>query len=497
MAQGTNGPWLASLSGDGQVARRGRRGFLIMGGAQALKVLINLIGTLILVRMLAPEAFGLAAMAALVTNFLLLFKDLGLSVATVQQTDLTQTQVSTVFWVNQIAGVAFFVVVAALSPLIAMLFSEPELIPAVSLLAFGFVFGSLGAQHDALMRRAMAFSRVAAIEVGALLAGLIGAIVLIELGAGWWSLIWQRVIQFFLAALGNWVLCNWRPSFKFDWPGVKEHVFLGLHVSAGNLGNYLSRNADNLLIGWWWGPSALGVYAKSYDILVAPGLQVSWPLGQILQPVLARLRDDVDKYRDLVAHAFLAMNLILLPLAATIMVVPDVTIGVLFGEGWDDAIPIAFWLGLALAFQLSGSLLSWVLITQKRGGDLTRATLFNAGVNIVGFLVAVPFGVEAVAMAFALLGLIVRLPFMIFLVGRSGPVTASLLGRSFVVAVCVFAVVMAATFGVDRLLEGMGQVAHLVLVFIFAIVLTCVTCIAVPQTRATIRVLLRQVRPAR
>ena len=36
------------------------------------------------------------------------------------------------------------------------------------------------------------------------------------------------------------------------------------------LADYGTRNLDNLLIGWHFGPQALGFYKKAYDLFVLP-----------------------------------------------------------------------------------------------------------------------------------------------------------------------------------------------------------------------------------
>src|SRR4030043_496507 len=85
------------------------KGRSIRGGAatllgQSAYIAIQTASTAVLARLLAPQAFGLIAMVTAVTNFAHLFKDLGLSMATVQKAKITHGQISTLFWVNGAAG---------------------------------------------------------------------------------------------------------------------------------------------------------------------------------------------------------------------------------------------------------------------------------------------------------------------------------------------------------------------------------------------------------
>ncbi len=53
--------------------------------AQGAKFLLSMVSTMILARLLTPRDFGLVAMVTTVTSFLGVFKDAGLSIATVQR----------------------------------------------------------------------------------------------------------------------------------------------------------------------------------------------------------------------------------------------------------------------------------------------------------------------------------------------------------------------------------------------------------------------------
>ncbi len=81
---------------------RGRavRGGAVTLAAQGARFVIQLGGLAVLARLLTPADFGLVAIVTALTGFVALFSSLGLSAATVQHDDLTDAQVSTLFWVN-------------------------------------------------------------------------------------------------------------------------------------------------------------------------------------------------------------------------------------------------------------------------------------------------------------------------------------------------------------------------------------------------------------
>jgi hypothetical protein len=99
---------------------------------------------------LTPQDYGMIAMITAVTGFITLFKDLGLSMATVQKAKITHEQVSMLFWINVALSAVVMLVVMALAPAIAWFYGEPKLLPLTLVMAIGFVFGGLCVQHSQL-----------------------------------------------------------------------------------------------------------------------------------------------------------------------------------------------------------------------------------------------------------------------------------------------------------------------------------------------------------
>src|SRR5229473_8525800 len=87
--------------------------------AQGARFLLSMVSTMILARLLTPRDFGLVAMVTTVTGFLGVFKDAGLSIATVQRERITHAQVSNLFWINIAVSAVSTLVMAVSAPVIA------------------------------------------------------------------------------------------------------------------------------------------------------------------------------------------------------------------------------------------------------------------------------------------------------------------------------------------------------------------------------------------
>jgi len=291
----------------------------------------------------------------------------------------------------------------------------------VAVLAAGFFLGSLGTQHDALLRRSMAFKRVTVAELSSLALGVIAAVAMAFAGFGWWALVAQKVVQMAAGAAFNWLLCTWRPGFHFNWSEARSQFAFGAHVSGFNFVNYFSRNGDNILIGWYWGAASLGVYAKAYDLLLGPLSQVSAPLHNLMQPLLGRLRDDPARYRAAYLKVMVPANLAMLPIAAIMFVMPAQVVQVLLGPGWQAASGVVMWLGLAVAVQLVGSSTGFVLLSQHRSRDYARLGIASSILTVLSFCIGLPLGIEAVVMCYVFTNMLLIQPMLYYVIGRQGP----------------------------------------------------------------------------
>ena len=149
------------------------RGHTISSGAvtisaQGVKFLLNLVAMMTLARLLTPRDFGLVAMVTTVTGFVLVFKDAGLSLATVQRERITHAQVSNLFWVNVAVSALGSLIVAVAAPVIAKFYHDPLLIGVTLILSTTFIISGLTVQHQALLKRQMCFKSLAFIEVGSM-----------------------------------------------------------------------------------------------------------------------------------------------------------------------------------------------------------------------------------------------------------------------------------------------------------------------------------------
>ena len=128
---------------------------------QWMKFVLHVGSLYVLARILTPGDFGLIGMVTAVTGLILHFKDMGLSMATVQRDKVSHAQVSTLFWINVALSGTIALVTALVAPLIARFYGEPRLTWIALALAGGIFVSGFALQHMALLSRQMRFRAIA------------------------------------------------------------------------------------------------------------------------------------------------------------------------------------------------------------------------------------------------------------------------------------------------------------------------------------------------
>lgn len=464
---------------------RSVRGGAVTIFAQVVKIVAQFGVTIVLARILAPEAFGLVAMVAVVLTFLETFKDLGLSAATVQRATITHQEVSTLFWVNVGLGFVAALLMVPLAPFLAWFYGEPKLVNITLVLGIGFALSGLSTQHLALLRRQMRFSLLASIQMGAEILGMLSAVVAAYLGADFWSLILQRLVWSGVMALGGWVFCGWRPGLPGRLGHVRELLGFGGHVTGSNLVSLFVRNMDQVLIGWYWGATPLGLYDRAYKILLLPINNLNAPLFSVAMPALSRLADQPERYRRTYLGMVEKLSMVTMPCAALLIAAPDLVVRLLFGSQWVAATPIVAWLGVAALYQPVTYTCSWLFMTQNRTAEMFRWGMVSSALSALSIVIGLPFGAVGVAASWAVSGILIRQPALFWAVGRNGPVRPFDMVRAMIPSAVASAFVVAIITGLrmSPLLNTVPLGGTLVALGLCTVFVTLVCFAGLPQSR--------------
>lgn len=389
--------------------------------SQVMQFIIQLGSTMILARILTPDDYGMMAMVVAITGFAGLFLNLGLSTATVQQTEINHAQVSTLFWINAGMGFLLMLIIAGLSPVIAWFYSSPQLAWVVLSLSSIFFINGLVVQQYALLNRQMRFLSLAAIQVGSMLIGVIVAIYFALMDYGYWALVFNNITLTFCSACGAWIAAWWLPSLPRRTAGIGSMVKFGSDIMGFNIVNYFARNLDNILIGRFYGSGPLGFYSKAYQLLMTPIQNLRDPLTRVAMPALSRLQNEPENYRNYYMKFVSILAFISMPLVAFLFVCSDQVINIVLGPQWGEASELFRILALVAFIQPVLSTRGVVLISTGKSRKYLVLGVIGAIITCVSFMVGLPWGAKGVAMGYTVNMYLKIFPFL-YLSFRDTPI---------------------------------------------------------------------------
>ena len=401
---------------------RAARGGLITVFSHGCKFAVGIMATAILARLLTPNDYGLIGMVAVVTNFVSMFKDLGLSLATVQKPEINYAQVSTLFWVNIGLSVTLCLFLVVISPAVGWFYGEPSVTKITAVTALGLLLGGLCVQHEALLKRQMRFLSLSVIGFVSMTVGYAVGIAFAWRGFGYWALVFSQMALLGTNTAGVWVASRWVPARPARGADVKSMLTFGGDITGYATVNYFSKNADNLLIGRFGGPQELGFYTKSAQILGLPTDQLSEPINSVAIPALSRLAHDPDRYRAAYRRMVEKVLMFTMPAIALMMSTSDWLVRIMLGPQWGGTSKILMLMGLAFLFQPLINTGGWVLVTQGRTREMLHWSLISAPFSILSILIGLPWGALGVAASYSVARLLIINPLMFWFIGRKGPV---------------------------------------------------------------------------
>jgi len=423
---------------------RSVRGGAVTMTAQVIKFLLHTGSTVVLARLLTPQDYGLIAMVTAITGFVTLFKDMGLSMATIQKAEINHSQVSTLFWINVAVSFVLALILVAGAPIISWFYSERRLTWITLALAGTFIFSGLTVQHQALLRRQMRFSTLAVVEIGSMAAGVITGVALACYGAGYWALVGLSAATALSNVVLVWILCEWRPSLPVRRAGVLSMVAFGGHITGSSIVNYFARNFDNILIGRFWGANVLGLYSRAYNIMMLPINQVRDPLNAVAIPALSRIQKDPVRYKKYYIKLVTLLAFITMPLMVVLFVCANEVIGLLLGSKWSGASDIFKILCIVAFIQPVTTTWGLVLVSLGQSKRYFIFNFINSTIIVISFILGLPWGAVGVAVGYAIATYVLLVPTLWYCF-KGSPIFItdffSAISRPLVASLCMGAVI--------------------------------------------------------
>jgi O-antigen/teichoic acid export membrane protein len=472
-----------------ELRRRVLQGLAWKGASQVFLQGSRLVVALTLARLLSPRDFGLAGMVLVVTSLALVFSDVALGAALVQRRELSERDRSTAFWTCVAAGALFTVAGIAVSGPVARFYGQPAVRPLLAALSLSFVVGALGAAQEALLVRELRFRTLELRAMGGTAAGAVVGITVAALGYGAWAIVGQQLAISAVSTALLWLASPWRPRAIFSLASLRDLGRFSGNVFGQRVLFYLHRNADNLLVGRFLGPAALGAYALAYNVMLVPFSRLAGPLQEVLFPAFSQLQDEPARIAALWLRATRLVGALSIPALAGLVVVAPDFVHLVLGARWAQVAPLVqvlAWVGLLQSLQ---TLNSNILQALDRTGTLLRYSIVFFAAHFTAFVIGLQWGVVGVAVGYAVSSTLVE-PLYAWVTARAVGIPLLRLVRS-LSGVAAAAATMAGCALALRILlerEGVPAAPRLVLCILAGVVVYLPCCgVLAPELRLELR----------
>ena len=190
-------------------------------GAQAVSLVISVI----LARLIAPEAYGVIAAVQIFTSVATTFATGGLSSALIRKKDADDTDYSSMFYYNSVFSIVIYLVIYFSAPLLVRILNDSYdyglLVKVLRILGIGVLFASFNSFYRSRLEREMAFKKTFFVTlIGTLFSACVG-IYMAYAGYGVWALVAQNIVSYFMNSVTLVCFSKWHPRLQFSWERLK------------------------------------------------------------------------------------------------------------------------------------------------------------------------------------------------------------------------------------------------------------------------------------
>ena len=392
------------------LGRRSLRGGAAGMLARALNVVIQVGSVLCLARLLSPEDYGLIGMVNALTGFTPMLVSLGTPDAVIQRQSITEGEVSALFWLSMSVGTGSALLLAACGPLISRFYGEPRLTMIALVAALPFALSALHCQHCALLRRALRFQELGAIEVTSNLLSAVLAIIMAFCGFAYWALAMRPVTMNAALAIGVWWRCRWLPPRPTTTKGVKEMVKLGLNITGFTMTDFLGRSADRIAIGYRSGAKALGYYQNTLFVYDNVLDMLVNSLHAVAAAGLSKVTGDLTELRRLWRKALGTLVFYAMPAFGLLAVISQDLVVLLLGVKWASAGALLSILALRGIPHSVERTAGWLHVAAGRTDRWMRWGVASTCMQLTALFCGLPFGPRGVVIAYVVYMFILFIP---------------------------------------------------------------------------------------
>lgn len=383
----------SKVTGEKVVSNLGWR-FAERCGAEGVSLLVSIV----LARLLAPEAYGIVALVTVVTGILQVFVDSGMASALIQKKDADELDFSTVFFFNIVFCMVLYIGLFFFSPLLAKWYKQPELTPVIRVLGLTVVISGVKNVQHAYVSRHLQFKRFFfATLTGTVIAAVVG-IIMAYLGFGVWALVAQHLTNTLIDTVFLWFTTKWHPTRAFSFRRLKQLVSYGWKLLVAALLSTIFNDINQMVIGLKYSTADLSFYnkGKQFPSKVVSNLNTS--IDSVLFPVMSSVQSDKERVKAMTRRAIKTSTFLTFPLMMGFAVTAQSFVKLLLTEKWLPCVPFLYIFCFTYACMPIHTANLNAMKAMGRSDIFLKLDIIKKIMSLGVLAATIPFGVLAIAL---------------------------------------------------------------------------------------------------
>ena len=303
--------------------------------------LITPISSIVLARLLTPDAFGVVTTLSMIISFAEIFTDAGFQKYLIQhdfKDDIDKDQSTNVaFWSNLIMSLLIWLIIIIIADQLAYVVGNPGLGHVLIIACISIPLASFSSIQIALYKRSLDFKSLFKVRIIGTLIPLLVTVPLAYFLRSYWALVIGTIVTNLANVVSLTIFSKWRPRLYYSFSKFKEMFSFSAWSVLESVSVWLTSYADVFIVGLYLNQYFLGLYKTSIVVVSQIMGLITVATTPILFSALSRLQTDKLAFKTLFFKFQRVVAMFVIPLGTGIFIFSDFITKVLLGNQWIEA----------------------------------------------------------------------------------------------------------------------------------------------------------------
>ncbi len=325
---------------DEHLAKKVNTGALWVTFSSVFIRILNTVSAIILARILAPDDFGLMAIAVTIITFSQGATQTGFESALIQKYSKTENYLNTAWTIDLFRNIILFLIIFLLAPLLASFFKDPRIIIILRVISLSLVFQGLRNIGIVYFRKNLDFKKQFILEIIPSIVYISTVIPLTFLLRSVWALVWGNMANSISLCLTSYFIHPYRPKLDFDTKKAKKLFDFGKWILGSSILVMIREQGLNMFVGRLFGIPILGFYNRANAFSTIIFQQVSEVVWKVGFPAFSQIQLDANRLKNAYLKTLQILTFIAIPMAGGLYVLSEDFVHLFLTDKWISIVPL-------------------------------------------------------------------------------------------------------------------------------------------------------------